>query len=218
MSQPLTGCLKKMDTKLSNLKKKYNPNQLILVDADGVLLNWEYAFAIWMETHGFTKVPGSEFEYDIGQRYNIDKEQGRKLIKMFNESAAIGFLPPLRDAMYYVKRLHEEHGFVFHCITSLSTDVNAGRLREMNLRKLFGDTVFEHIVCLETGADKNAALEPYRDSGCWWVEDKPENAEVGLSMGLRSILVEHGHNMHHYNEQIPVVKNWREIYEIITNK
>ena len=206
-----------MDTKLSNLKKKYNPNQLILVDSDGVLLNWEYAFAIWMETHGFNKVPGSEFEYDIGQRYNIDKEQGRKLIKMFNESAAIGFLPPLRDAMYYVKRLHEEHGYVFHCITSLSTDVNAGRLREMNLRKLFGDTVFEHIVCLETGADKNEALEPYRNSGCWWVEDKPENAEVGLSMGLRSILVEHGHNMYHYNKQIPVVKNWREIYEIITS-
>ena len=206
-----------MDTKLSNLKKKYNPNQLILVDSDGVLLNWEYAFAIWMETHGFTKVPGSEFEYDIGQRYNIDKEQGRKLIKMFNESAAIGFLPPLRDAMYYVKRLHEEHGYVFHCITSLSTDVNAGRLREMNLRKLFGETAFEHVVCLETGADKNAALEPYRDSGCWWFEDKPENAKVGLDLGLRSVLIEHGHNMSYVNSNIPVVKNWKEIYNLITN-
>ena len=49
-------------------------------------------------------------------------------------------------------------------------------------------------------------------------EDKPENAEVGLDMGLRSILVEHGHNMNHVNEQIPVVKNWREIYDIITGE
>ena len=202
--------------KLSS-QKNPNPQKLILVDADGVLLNWEYAFAIWMEQHGFAKVPGSEFEYEINRRYNIEHSQGRKLIKMFNESAAIGFLPPLRDAMYYVKRLHEEHGYVFHCITSLSSDVNAQKLREMNLAKLFGATAFELIVCLETGADKNAALEPYRDSGCWWVEDKPENAEVGLSLGLRSILVEHGHNMYHYNEQIPVVKNWREIYEIITS-
>ena len=204
---------------MSNLK---NPNpllnqQVILVDADGVLLNWEYAFSIWMETHGFVKQPGSEFEYDIGRRYNIDYPQGRKLIKIFNESAAIGFLPPLRDAMYWVKRLHEEHGYVFHCITSLSLDANAGKLREMNLRKLFGKTAFEKITCLETGADKNEALEPYRDSGCWWIEDKPENAEVGLELGLRSILVEHGHNMNHVNEQIPVVKNWREIYEIITS-
>ena len=197
--------------------QKHNPQSLILVDADGVILDWEYAFSVWMEQHGFVKTEGSQFIYDIGKRYGIDHEQGRKLIKIFNESAAIGFLPPLRDAMYYVKRLHEEHGYVFHCITSLSLDANAGKLREMNLRKLFGKTAFEKITCLETGADKDQALEPYRDSGCWWVEDKPENAEVGHKLGLRSILVEHGHNMNHVNEQIPVVKNWREIYEIITS-
>ena len=135
---------------------------------------------------------------------------------MFNENAAIGFLPPLRDAMYYVKRLHEEHGYVFHCITSLSTDVNAGRLREMNLRKLFGKTTFQKIVCLDTGADKDAALEPYRDSGCWWVEDKVENAVTGNDLGLRSLLMEHGHNMHFYHDHIRIVKNWSEIYSIVT--
>ena len=191
---------------------------VILVDADGVLLNWEYAFAIWMEQHGFTKVPGSEFNYSIGERYNVPEEQGRKLIKIFNESAAIGFLPPLRDAMYWVKRLHEEHGFVFHCITSLSSDPNAKKLREMNLSKLFGKTAFEKVLCLDTGADKNFALEPYRGTGCFWIEDKPENAVVGHEMGLKSILVEHGHNMHHYHPDIPVVKNWKEIYTIITNE
>jgi hypothetical protein len=205
-----------MDTKLSNLKNP-NPQKLILVDADGVILDWEYAFSVWMETHGFTRVNGSEFIYDIGSRYGIDYEQGRKLIKIFNESAAIGFLPPLRDAMYYVKRLHEEHGYVFHCITSLSLDANAGKLREMNLRKLFGKTAFEKIVCLDTGADKTEALLPYKNSGLWWCEDKPENAEVGHALGLRSILMEHGHNMSHANKQIPVVKNWREIYAIITS-
>jgi len=199
-----------------NLNLKHNPQKLILVDADGVLLNWEYAFAIWMEEHGFSKVEGSQFVYDIGERYGIDQPQGRKLIRMFNESAAIGFLPPHRDAMYYVKRLHGEHGYVFHCITSLSTNINAQRLREMNLSKLFGSTVFEKIVCLDTGADKNSALEEYADSGCWWVEDKPENAEVGLDLGLKSVLMEHGHNMYHTNKRIPVVKTWRELYELIT--
>ena len=169
-----------------------------------------------MEQHGHEKQPGFEFIYDIGERYGITKDQGRKLIKLFNESAAIGFLPPLRDAMYYVKRLHEEHGYRFHCITSLSTDVNAKRLREMNLAKLFGDTAFELVTCLETGADKNEALEPYRDSGCWWIEDKIENAEVGLNLGLRSVIVEHGHNMSYKNPKIPMVKNWKEIYQIIT--
>ena len=190
-------------------------DSVILVDADGVLLNWEYAFNVWMETHGFTKVPGSEFDYSIAKRYGIDPEQGKKLIKIFNESAAIGFLPPLRDAMYYVKRLHEEHGYVFHCITSLSLDPSAGKLREMNLNKLFGDTVFEKVICLDTGADKDEALAPYKGTGCYWVEDKPENVITGHNLGLQGILVEHGHNMHFYHEGIPVVKNWKEIYSVI---
>ena len=168
-----------------------------------------------MEQHGHEKQPGSEFIYDIGERYGISRDQGRKLIKLFNESAAIGFLPPLRDAMYYVKRLHEEHGYVFHCITSLSTDVNAGRLREMNLRKLFGRTAFEGVTCLATGANKDLALEPYAGSALYWIEDKPENADLGFRLGLQSILMEHGHNMHH-ECAYPVVKNWREIYDIIT--
>ena len=119
--------------------------------------------------------------------------------------------------MYYVKRLHEEHGYRFHCITSLSTDPNAVRLREMNLAKLFGKTAFERVVCLSTGADKNEALEDYKGSGCWWFEDKIENAVVGHNLGLRSILVEHGHNMNFEHAEIPRVKNWKESYYLITN-
>lgn len=194
---------------------KHN-SRTILVDADGVLLDWEYAFSVWMEQHGHVKQQGSEFIYDIGEQYGITKPQAKQLIKIFNESAAIGFLPPMRDAMFYVKRLHEEHGYRFHCITSLSLDPNAGKLREMNLRKLFGKTAFESVVCLDTGADKTQALEPYRNTGFWWIEDKPENADVGYSLGLKSVLIEHGHNMNH-ECPYPVVKNWREIYAIVTS-
>jgi len=195
-----------------------NLDRLILVDADGVLLDWEYAFNIWMQEHGFEEVPGSKLSYEMDERYGIPKEQVRKLIRLFNESAAIGFLPALRDAMYYVKRLHEEHGYRFHCITSLSTDPNAVRLREMNLAKLFGKTAFERVLCLPTGADKNEALEEYRDTGCWWIEDKPVNAEAGHAVGLRSLVIEHGHNMHYYHEHITLVKNWRDVYQIITDQ
>lgn len=191
---------------------------VILTDVDGVLLNWEYAFAIWMEQHGFEKIPGGMLNYSISQRYNIADEQSRRLIKMFNESAAIGFLPPLRDAIHYVKLLHERHGYVFHAITSLSLDPNAGKLREMNLRKLFGDTVFEKVVCLDTGADKDEALQKYANTECFWLEDKPENAEVGTNLGLNSILVEHGHNMHYFHKDVPIVKNWQEIYSIVTGQ
>ena len=192
--------------------------KIILTDADGVLLNWEYAFCCWMEQHGHTQVENGNWEYDIAHRFNITKEQSNKLVKIFNESAAIGFLPALRDAMYYVKRLHEEHGFVFHCITSLSTDKNAGKLRAMNLEKLFGKTAFEKVLCLETGADKDDALLKYNDSGLYWIEDKIENAEAGLKFGLKPILVEHGFNMHYDSPDVKKVVNWKEIYEIVTGE
>ena len=198
--------------------KYQNLNKVILADCDGVLLDWEYAFNIWMQEHGFEEVPGSKLSYEMDERYGIPKEQVRKLIRLFNESAAIGFLPALRDAMYYVKRLHEEHGFRFHCITSLSTDPNAVKLREQNLSKLFGKTAFERVVCLPTGADKNEALEEYRDTGCYWIEDKPVNAEAGHAVGLRPLVIEHGHNMHYYHEHITLVKNWRDVYEIVTGQ
>jgi hypothetical protein len=191
-------------------------NKVILTDCDGVLTDWEYAFDIWMQQHGFNKVEGGNLKYNIGKQYGIDYEQGKKLIKIFNESAAIGFLPALRDSMYYVKRLHEECGYVFHCITSLSMDENAQELRRMNLRKLFGKTAFEKFVFLDTGADKVEALAPYTDTGCYWVEDKVDNANAGADIGLRPLLMMHGHNMHHVSRRYQMVKNWQDIYNILT--
>jgi hypothetical protein len=198
-----------MKSKFKNLKK------LILTDCDGCCLDWEWAFNVWMGEHGFEEVPGSKLNYDMSIRYGIPREQVVKLIRIFNESAAIGFLPAQRDAMYYIKRLHEEHGFRFHAITSLSLDPNAQKLREMNIHKLFGDA-FERIVCLDTGAHKDEALEEYEGTGCWWIEDKIENAEAGYNAGLKCLLLEHGHNMHFYHDGIRIVKNWKEIFEIIT--
>ena len=191
-------------------------NKVILTDADGVLLNWEYAFCTWMEQHGYTQIVNGNHEYDIAKRFGITKDEAFAKVLIFNESAAIGFLPALRDAMYYVKRLHEEHGYTFHCITSLSLDPNAKKLRQMNLEKLFGPTAFTVLECLDTGADKDAALEKYRDSGLYWIEDKVSNAVLGKELGLRSILVEHGFNMKENISGIRKVVNWKEIYSYIT--
>ena len=192
-----------------------NTNKVILTDVDGVLLNWEYAFKCWMEQYGY-QLKKDSTHYDVSDRYGISYEKGKELVWAFNQSAAIGFLPPLRDAMYYVDLLHRKHGYVFHAITSLSTDKHAAKLREENLAKLFGPTVFEKVLCIGTGADKDAALAPYAGSGLLWVEDKIENAELGDRLGLHAVLMEHGHNMHYDNDDILVYKNWKEIYEMYT--
>jgi hypothetical protein len=190
-------------------------DKVILTDVDGVLLNWEYAFNIWMQRHGY-RLGKNANSYDMGERYDLTDKKKRELVKFFNESAAIGYLPPLRDAIHYVRKLHEKHGYVFHVLTALSDDHQAQDLRRQNLQKLFGETVFEKFVYCDTGADKDEILEPYTDSGLIWIEDKVENAELGLKLGLQSILIEHAHNMH--ITDIPLMKNWKDVYSYVAGE
>jgi len=188
-------------------------NKVILVDCDGVLLDWEYSFDQWMKRHGYEiAVDGP---YQMKEKYGMPEKDIKRLIRMFNESATIRKLPPLRDAIKYVKKLHEEHGYIFHCVTSLSNDQYAQHLRTKNLIEMFGPSVFEKYTYLDTGADKDEALSEYKDTQCYWVEDKIKNAEVGYDLGLKSILVEHTHNKDYSNNNIPVLKNWKEIYNSI---
>ena len=188
-------------------------NKTTLTDCDGVLLDWEYGFDSWMHRHGYSIAETGV--YDINVKYGLEKAESKKLVRMFNESAQVRKMPPLRDAIKYVKKLHEEHGYVFHAITSLSDDPYAQHLRTKNLRELFGDTVFERYVYLDTGADKDDALAPYAGSGCLWVEDKPENVDLGIELGLDGVLIGHEHN-YGYGGKAPVVYGWKEIYEMLT--
>ena len=192
-----------------------DPNKTILVDADGVLLDWVYSFRGWMARHGYEIVEPSA--YKMEKAYGLERDEAKKLCRMFNESATIRKVPPLRDAVKYVRKLHEEHGYVFRVISSLSNDEYAHRLRTKNLIELFGPTVFESYVYLDTGADKDEALKPYEGSGCLWIEDKPENADLGCQLGLESLLVVHPHNAD-YVGMATRVKNWKEIYNYIVGE
>tara|TARA_B100000497_G_C7658740_1_gene396628 strand:- start:460 stop:1047 length:588 start_codon:yes stop_codon:yes gene_type:complete len=189
--------------------------KIILVDCDGVLVDWLHSFTMWMEQHGYKELTTANECYDIHTTYGIEKSKAKELVKYFNESATMCCLPPLRDSVKYVKKIHEDLGYVFHCITSLSLDQHAGQLRKLNLENLFGKTAFDKLVCLDTGADKDDALLPYLDTGCMWVEDKPENAELGANMGLNSILMNHPFSKDWHHEDVIKVDNWKEIYEML---
>jgi hypothetical protein len=190
-------------------------NKVILVDCDGVLLDWEYAYDTWMKRHGYTIAQEGDYRMDI--KYDMPRDEVRRLIRMFNESATIRKLPPLRDAIKYVKKLHEEYGYVFHAITSLSNDQYAQHLRTKNLIELFGPTAFEKYTYLDTGADKDEVLVEYEGTECYWIEDKIANADLGIKVGLNSILMGHDHNSSYDGEAIRVDK-WKDIFNIIVGE
>lgn len=193
-----------------------DPEKVILTDCDGVLLDWEYSFSQWMHSKGYKAVEDYKDIYKINERYDMSREESKPLVRHFNESAWMESLPPLRDAVKYVRLLHEQHGYVFHCITSMSDDEKAIELRRRNLDNVFGKGIFEVLTSLDCGEDKDAALNEYRDSECWWIEDKPENVELGCRLNLRSILLDHRYNREY--TWCRRATDWRDIYYSITGE
>lgn len=195
-----------------------NYGKYIITDVDGVMLNWENAFQCWMEHQGHNRVNLSQFIYSAGEQYGLSKAEGQRMVALFNQSAAIGFLPPLRDAQEIIRLLHQKYGYRFVVCTSLSVDKYAQDLRTKNLVKLFGDC-FEEFVYLPTGADKDSALLDLATrypAGSYWVEDKYENMIAGNNVGFTGVLMEHGYNMKQHNEQDIVVTDWEELFLMIT--
>jgi len=198
----------------NSMKTKY-----ILTDIDGVVLDWEESFIIWMEHRGHTLVKDYQFKYGVDKRFGIAKPLSDQLVRQFNASAAIGFLPPMRDAQYYIKLLHEKHKYKFIAVTSLSLDLYAQKLRRRNLNKLFGKNTFEDVICLDTGADKDEILIELSDKyeGCYWIEDKVVNAQLGADIGYDAILMQHGHSLK-AKGNFNIVKNWEDIYNAVVGK
>lgn len=186
--------------------------KIILTDCDGVLLNWELSFHQWMQNRGYNQVTHGIYEMD--RMYDMTRERSKNLIIEFNNSSWMGFLPAFRDAKSGVAALQEQ-GYQFVCITSLSLDPHAKDLRWINLKNVFGNEAFADLICLDTGADKDQALEVYKDSGLWWIEDKASNASLGADFGLKSILINHDHNQYHNDDRLHRVDTWKDIVNMI---
>tara|TARA_Y100001963_G_C6789627_1_gene454764 strand:+ start:2817 stop:3413 length:597 start_codon:yes stop_codon:yes gene_type:complete len=193
--------------------------KVILTDADGVLLNWRDTFDAWMARRGYI-AEGDVRVYDQDLRYNLPAESMTTLIRNFNASANIGFLPPLYDSRKYVRKLYEDHGHTFLVVTSLSKDPYACKLRTENLSNIFGKEVFEDFIYLDTGAEKNKVLKQLSKiyKGAYWIEDKVRNAKVGRDLGFESLLMAHPHIKMEDREEIPVMKSWKELYGHVTGE
>jgi hypothetical protein len=126
-------------------------------------------------------------------------------------------VPVFRDARSGVAKLVEE-GYKFHAITAMGLDPYAREARKINLERVFGyDTFVELTVTDIYDPDsKRKTLEQYRDSGLYWIEDKPSNAELGAELGLRSIMIDHPYNVDYKpRNEITRVSSWSDICKII---
>lgn len=186
----------------------------IILDCDGVLLDWAYAFDVWMVEHGYSKISNTNQYYDQTRRYGISQVEAVSQIKRFNESGCVGFIPAFRDSVEYVTKL-SELGWKFEVISCLDKDKYAQKLRQKNLLHLFGD-VFDFIDCALdfTVGKEQYLLDRYKGKNYYWIEDSVDHAESGKRVGLNSIVMDHPYNKEWDG---PRVKNWKDIYQIITH-
>jgi FMN phosphatase YigB (HAD superfamily) len=196
-----------------NMLREIN-DKLILTDCDGVLLDWEYHFYKWLkETEGYERLGP---EYNIGKAIGVAQKTGARFVNLFNRSEEMKRLSPMRDAIKYVRKLHEEHGYIFHVITSQTNCRLAQEYRKENLRNVFGD-VFDGFTILNTGEDKAEALKRWEGTECFWVEDKAANIKMGNDVGLRGILIDHTWNKT-CTYECERARKWKDVYNIITGE
>ena len=199
-------------------------NRIILTDVDGVLLEWENHFTQWMlkrshfDQNGqriqtYNLLPNMESEYAMEKRFGIEAWQIQQEIREFNRSAWMYTQPPMPNSITWVKLMAAE-GWTFIPITSQTSDVPAQILRKKRLVELFGDHVFQNYLILETGASKTTALNEFKNTGLFWVEDKWQNALEGLKCGLKPLLIDHIYNKQFSHPEITRVKDWKEIHSL----
>jgi FMN phosphatase YigB (HAD superfamily) len=187
-------------------------DKVILTDCDGVLLDWEFHFYRWLEkTEGFHRLSG---DYAVAKAVGIPQKTAARYVNLFNRSEEMKRLSPLRDAIKYVRKLHEEHGYIFHVITSQTNCRLAQEYRKENLRNVFGD-VFEGFTILNTGEDKDKELMKWEGTECFWIEDKGANIRMGNDAGLNSILIQHAWNKD-CEYSCAHAYTWKDVYNIIT--
>jgi uncharacterized HAD superfamily protein len=188
-------------------------DNVIVTDVDGCCIYFEHGFHMWMVSKGYRET--SNGFYNIHEKYNISREQADNLIDAFNESAALRRLPPVKDAIKYIRKLHEEHGYVFHAITAIPNTRDNYEARLENIENLFGKTAFERVTLCGESSNKKIHLKEYENTECFFIEDLFKNAMMGLNVGMRPLLMDRHYNRDLDDPRIKRVYNWKEIYQTI---
>ena len=182
----------------------------IVTDCDGVLLDWAFAFDVWMREQGYFRLPNTDHFFEQSKRYGISEKEALEQVHMFNQTGALGFIPAFKDSVEIVTKLARE-GWRFDVITMIGKDKYSHRLREINLRHLFGD-VFDNIHCSGdfTKPKKDILEELYSGQNYIWIEDRVDYAKDGDEVGLTTYMMDWPYNRDYEGRR---VNNWSELYD-----
>lgn len=177
----------------------------VLLDCDGVLLNWDRKFASWIEReHKLPVDPLGPYDWDLAHWIGADPEQALAYVQEFNRSPDFAYIEPCLYALTGIAQL-VEMGTRLVVITSCSDDPAVAAMRRRNIRRCFGD-VFDKIHCLGLGESKEAYLR--EEPPAVWIEDNFRHAKAGADLGHRTFMVSRSHNQAHKPEAVAAGIEW----------
>ena len=181
----------------------------ILLDVDGVLLNWLEGFKVYMKHQGYSWVDYETQEYDMCRNFNITSEEVTYHIRNFNQGHwEFGILSPI----YFAQEALGLFSNPLVAISSCSTNPITIALRKANLFHHYGDR-FEAVHCVSENESKKTHLADY--DSCIWIEDHFDNCVDGLEYGHKCLLLTKSWNEKYFHPDIIRCNSWWEIAKII---
>ncbi len=195
-------------------------NKLILVDVDGVILQWGMAFGAYIKHEGL--VPDNHLirpAYKVETILNISRDEATVLISKFHASDHFNHLTPYKDAALFIPRFSKE-GYKFVAISAALQGGNIAQdnlifaNRFANLNWVYPD-IFETLHLVPMRASKHEYLSSYTNA--FWVEDTLKNAITGVECGHKSIFINRTEDPRRQGSHPDVinVSCWDEIYDYI---
>lgn len=182
-------------------------------------MNWKKGFEEFALKNGYHRTTDPEEELDMWHVEQFlsfkDRDEANAFIGVYCESEAMKYLEPLMDAQEYVNRIHEEFGYKFHIITSVSNNPVVKEYRQYNIESLFPKNAIKELSLTGRNESKADILKRYANSRYLWIEDHPANAMLGYELGLEAVLLRHSYNADFESNMITMVKNWEDIYNMV---
>jgi phosphoglycolate phosphatase-like HAD superfamily hydrolase len=185
----------------------------ILLDCDGVLLDWDQGIVNHAHKHMpqlSAKLQFNQQHWFLWDRFGISKQESLELIESFHTSEEYEHLAPLPGAQAAIDCLSEQ--FPMAVITACGVDPRTRCLRTKNLEQAFGN-VFAKIICTATSSDKMRYLAEFPPS--YWVEDRSENAPMGIPFDHACFLVDAAHNQNFSHTCVIRIKNLLQLVDLI---
>lgn len=186
----------------------------VILDCDGVLLDWTRSFAHWLYlTRKLPVDPRGPCSWDMLAWTGLDSVAVKEAISEFNHSSHFEDLRPCQGALWGVHQMARA-GLELHVITSCTDDREAVERRHNNLRRCFGD-VFAEIDCLPLGSSKIEFLAAKKPGV--WVEDNYMHASDGHAFGHAAFMVRHKHNRKLEATSNPAIRWVNGLHEVVSH-